>query len=176
LLIVERYLEHWRAAYLPSLSARKEIILERHRDKNTNQQILNEILTTNERLLNVDLTLGLFSDEIFALWDFLNDTQPSSMVEKHQDKFDAVATRIAQLVHKGLAIHILRSRPLSCQSYLLGACFKKLNIKGPLVVLTVVGEQSSAKSSLLNSIFGCNFRASAGRCTIGMYLGKRTVF
>ncbi|CAF3055649.1 unnamed protein product, partial [Rotaria sp. Silwood2] len=37
-------------------------------------------------------------------------------------------------------------------------------------VLTVIGEQSSAKSSLLNSLFGCNFRVSAGRCTIGMYL------
>jgi hypothetical protein len=37
-------------------------------------------------------------------------------------------------------------------------------------VLTVIGEQSSAKSSLLNSTFGCNFRVSAGRCTIGMYL------
>ncbi len=46
-----------------------------------------------------------------------------------------------------------------------------INETSSLVILTVVGEQSSAKSSLLNSTFGCNFRVSAGRCTIGMYLG-----
>ncbi|CAF1348756.1 unnamed protein product, partial [Didymodactylos carnosus] len=40
----------------------------------------------------------------------------------------------------------------------------------PPYVLTVIGEQSSAKSSLLNAVFGCNFRTSSGRCTIGIYL------
>ncbi|RMZ95944.1 interferon-induced very large GTPase 1-like, partial [Brachionus plicatilis] len=34
----------------------------------------------------------------------------------------------------------------------------------------IIGEQSSAKSSLLNSLFGCDFRTSAGRCTIGIYM------
>ncbi|CAF5174816.1 unnamed protein product, partial [Rotaria magnacalcarata] len=37
-------------------------------------------------------------------------------------------------------------------------------------IITVIGEQSSAKSSLLNTTFGCNFRVSSGRCTMGIYM------
>jgi hypothetical protein len=57
---------------------------------------------------------------------------------------------------------------------LLRMCMEKLSLGDSVAVLTVVGEQSSAKSSLLNSAFGCNFRVSAGRCTVGLYLGKYT--
>ncbi|CAF4789311.1 unnamed protein product, partial [Rotaria sp. Silwood2] len=74
-------------------------------------------------------------------------------------------TKLAELVYKGFALHILRGRPLQSHSRLLRMCMEKLNFKDSIAILTVIGEQSSAKSSLLNSTFGCNFRVSAGRCT-----------
>ncbi|CAF1674032.1 unnamed protein product, partial [Didymodactylos carnosus] len=89
-----------------------------------------------------------------------------------QNMFERLADRISQLVYKGFAIHILRGRPLYSQSRLMENTIKKLRVSGRLAVLTVIGEQSSAKSSLLNSTFGCNFRVSSGRCTIGVYLGN----
>ena len=46
---------------------------------------------------------------------------------------------------------------------------KKLN--DPLVVpLTILGLQSSGKSTLLNTLFGVNFSVSAGRCTRGAFM------
>lgn len=38
-----------------------------------------------------------------------------------------------------------------------------------VMVVAIVGGQSSGKSMLLNYLFGCNFLASEGRCTSGVY-------
>ena len=37
-------------------------------------------------------------------------------------------------------------------------------------VVSVIGAQSSAKSTLLNFLFRCKFETSAGRCTKGVYM------
>lgn len=42
--------------------------------------------------------------------------------------------------------------------------------KDPILVLSVVGVQSSGKSTLLNTMFGVRFPVRAGRCTRGLFL------
>ena len=37
------------------------------------------------------------------------------------------------------------------------------------IVLSIIGPQSSGKSTLLNYVFGCKFLTSSGRCTRGIY-------
>lgn len=37
-----------------------------------------------------------------------------------------------------------------------------------LFVISIIGTQSSAKSSLLNKLFQLGFKVSGGRCTIGI--------
>ena len=41
--------------------------------------------------------------------------------------------------------------------------------KRPPIVISILGPQSSGKSTLLNYCFGCKFLTSAGRCTKGVY-------
>ena len=45
--------------------------------------------------------------------------------------------------------------------------FKPINDR--CLVLTILGPQSSGKSTLLNFLFGCDFATSEGRCTRGVY-------
>ena len=45
--------------------------------------------------------------------------------------------------------------------------FKCLNER--CLVLSIIGPQSSGKSTLLNFLFGCDFATSEGRCTRGVY-------
>ena len=136
------------------------------------KRLRQQISDVDAKLCNVDLTIGLMIDELFASYNFLRDEQPLEL-EKYQADFEQVADKLAQLVRKGYALHILRGRPPLCSSGLMEKCFQRLRVRyeDSLFVVTVVGEQSSAKSSLLNATFGCNFHVSAGRCTIGMYLG-----
>jgi ABC-type lipoprotein export system ATPase subunit len=42
-------------------------------------------------------------------------------------------------------------------------------ISDKVAVITILGPQSSGKSTLLNFLFGCDFGTSAGRCTKGVY-------
>eukprot|EP00397_Hematodinium_sp_SG-2012_P000078 GEMP01000078.1.p1 GENE.GEMP01000078.1~~GEMP01000078.1.p1 ORF type:complete len:2844 (+),score=731.29 GEMP01000078.1:354-8534(+) len=48
--------------------------------------------------------------------------------------------------------------------------FKVDRVNKPLVVISVIGVQSSGKSTLLNYLFGCSFVTHAGRCTRGLYI------
>lgn len=45
--------------------------------------------------------------------------------------------------------------------------FKPINDR--CLVVTILGPQSSGKSTLLNFLFGCDFATSEGRCTRGVY-------
>ncbi|XP_019748096.1 LOW QUALITY PROTEIN: up-regulator of cell proliferation-like, partial [Hippocampus comes] len=47
---------------------------------------------------------------------------------------------------------------------------KKVGGKSRLIVLTVLGVQSTGKSTLLNTMFGVHFPVSSGRCTRGAYM------
>ncbi len=52
--------------------------------------------------------------------------------------------------------------------YELGEVYAKTNKK--VFVISVIGAQSSAKSTLINYLFRCSFETSAGRCTKGVYM------
>ena len=55
--------------------------------------------------------------------------------------------------------------------YSLNINLKKVLGRDPLVfVLSIVGTQSTGKSTLLNTMFGCRLKVSAGQCTRGINL------
>ncbi|CAF4281750.1 unnamed protein product, partial [Rotaria sordida] len=198
ILMTEKYLEKWRAQFESTLheqsrKAKNEVSkfsssikqLEEHLKANKNiseadkivlwqalhdaqskfdeqRKLVTEIDT---KLTNIDLTIGLFCDEIMALYEL------SPTLFNLESLIQDIAKMLANLMLKGFAIHILRGRPLHCHSNLIKKIIDCIpTAKQPPLVLTVIGEQSSAKSSLMNATFGCNFRVSAGRCTIGMYM------
>ena len=199
LLITEKYLEKWRSQFESTLHknltiAKNEALkfssqIKRFEeqleiDKNLNQQQKNVIKqkidgvkseynkqrilvnNINQQLMNVDLTIGLFCDEIMALYEL------SPILFNSKTLIADIGKSLINLMFKGFAIHILRGRPLRCHSKLIEESIKFIEKtqEQPPLVLTVIGEQSSAKSSLMNTTFGCNFRVSSGRCTIGMYM------
>lgn len=43
------------------------------------------------------------------------------------------------------------------------------SIQGTAATVIILGPQSSGKSTLLNYLFGCDFKTSEGRCTKGVY-------
>ncbi|CAF0742704.1 unnamed protein product [Brachionus calyciflorus] len=125
------------------------------------QLILNE---TDEKINILDLTLDRFWDEIFLYFDWLDETKKSDSCK------DLLIERYIDLLNKGFSIHLLRGNPLNIESSLLATILNKITKYKNIYVISVIGEQSSAKSSLLNSLFGCDFRTSAGRCTVGIYM------
>ena len=84
-----------------------------------------------------------------------------------------------QCVLEGHPMQLLRGHPLYMASDFLSAVLRGIQDQGlqgiqkhgsrKLFVVSVIGMQSSAKSTLLNYLFGCGFATRAGRCTKGLY-------
>jgi hypothetical protein len=83
-----------------------------------------------------------------------------------------------ELIHQAYAFSILAGAPIQLLKgtplRLTDTAFLKSILasgsgKSQILVVSVIGAQSSAKSTLLNFLFGCNFVTRAGRCTRGLY-------
>ena len=70
-------------------------------------------------------------------------------------------------VLKGSPFEIIDGDNLYIANKFLQNAFK--NRTERILVISVIGPQSSGKSTLLNFLFGCEFLTSVGRCTKGVY-------
>ncbi|KAI6658963.1 Interferon-induced very large GTPase 1-like [Oopsacas minuta] len=81
---------------------------------------------------------------------------------------------IANLIIQGHSFEILNGDdnhiPLMWVSDVLSKLSKILGTDKKLFVISVLGIQSSGKSTLLNTMFGIKFPVSSGRCTRGVFL------
>ncbi|XP_006105331.1 interferon-induced very large GTPase 1 [Myotis lucifugus] len=79
----------------------------------------------------------------------------------------------ADLMISGVPIELMDGDASYVPLKWVGAVFDKVSEKlgnKRLFVLSVLGLQSSGKSTLLNALFGLQFTVSAGRCTRGAYM------
>ncbi|CAD8186909.1 unnamed protein product [Paramecium octaurelia] len=86
-------------------------------------------------------------------------------------KFDPVQI-LSQLIKKGESLEFLDGDTLSINTDFLFDLENKImqNNQKKILVISILGPQSSGKSTILNKIFGCHFWTSIGRCTKGIHL------
>ncbi|CAG0899164.1 unnamed protein product [Darwinula stevensoni] len=78
---------------------------------------------------------------------------------------------MASLILDGLTLELLDGDNGYIPLKWLKAIFDKMRWRvGKIWVLSVIGIQSSGKSTMLNTIFGSDFLARTGRCTKGVYM------
>ena len=79
---------------------------------------------------------------------------------------------VAQLMLDGFPLELMNGDSSTIQLTWIQAVFNRLHIilkDQKIFVLSVLGVQSSGKSTLLNTMFGLQFAVSAGRCTRGVF-------
>ena len=83
----------------------------------------------------------------------------------------AIQSTYCDCVIAGHPMQLLRGRPLYMAGDFLSSVLLSIQQEPTrrLFVVSVIGMQSSAKSTLLNYLFGCGFATRAGRCTRGLY-------
>ncbi|KAL7881911.1 hypothetical protein AOLI_G00087600 [Acnodon oligacanthus] len=89
-------------------------------------------------------------------------------------RLDKLPTVAAELLQEGFPLELLdgdaSSIPEKWINDVLMELHKMVGQKSRLLVLTVLGVQSTGKSTLLNTMFGVQFAVSSGRCTRGAYM------
>uniref|UniRef100_G1Q291 VLIG-type G domain-containing protein n=1 Tax=Myotis lucifugus TaxID=59463 RepID=G1Q291_MYOLU len=117
-----------------------------------------------------DCTLGIeqILREVGQIYEALEEASHTENFLYH-----SLAQIAADLMISGVPIELMDGDasyvPLKWVAALFDKVSEKLGNKR-LFVLSVLGLQSSGKSTLLNALFGLQFTVSAGRCTRGAYM------
>ena len=188
-----KYLFNLRMQYsnsLKKLTSLKEKEIENKKKNENNEEMKNKLREsiqaeidqcTNLSKLLLDMSVGI--ESIFReIGEICETTRRSekSLIKELQECNKKLPELAAALLMKGVTIELMDGDGLLVPTgwledvmNALEQYFKEtLNIKKDpkIFVLTVLGTQSTGKSTLLNTMFGVQFPVSAGRCTKGAFM------
>ncbi|KAM5247474.1 interferon-induced very large GTPase 1-like [Ctenodactylus gundi] len=177
------YFLQWLSAFLNNLTAEH---LEKLREK---QRYLWSKIRTEKQKMQKSNTLKLWQYEIEAISTEISDCtlgieqllrevgQIYEALEETSSTRDTLFLSLPQiaadLMISGVPIELMDGDASYVPLKWVGAVFDKLSERlgdKRLFVLSILGLQSSGKSTLLNALFGLQFTVSAGRCTRGAYM------
>ncbi|KAG8001091.1 Up-regulator of cell proliferation, partial [Nibea albiflora] len=126
------------------------------------------IAELDQALLDSSLGIEHYMREMGLIYEFSLQSQESANKTSH------LPGLAAEMVLDGHPLELLdgdaSNIPERWVTDVLMELHKKVGEKSRLLVLTVLGVQSTGKSTLLNTMFGVQFPVSSGRCTRGAYM------
>ena len=115
--------------------------------------------------------------QFFEAYEYNNTcefTDLSILEKKLSFQFEKLPDIAASLLIEGHAFEILDGDvnhvPVTWVTGVLRCLAYKIGTNKRVFVLSVLGIQSTGKSTLLNTMFGANFPVSSGRCTRGIFI------
>ena len=188
-----KYLFDIRMKYshsIKKLTSLKEKEIENRKKNDVSGQMKNKlkesILVETEQCTNLsklllDMSVGI--ESIFREIGEICETtkrNDKSLIKELDECNRKLPELAAALLVKGVAIELMDGDGLSVPTGWLEEVMKALNkqfkdtlnikMDPKIFVLTVLGTQSTGKSTLLNTMFGVQFPVSAGRCTKGAFM------
>ncbi|KAI3377717.1 hypothetical protein L3Q82_008444 [Scortum barcoo] len=145
------------------LTALRKEFKEQCKQKNTEK-----ITVLDQALLDSSLGLEHYMREMGLIYEFSLQSQHTA------DGITHLPSLAAEMLLDGYSLELLdgdaSNIPERWVTDVLMELHKKVGEKSRLLVLTVLGVQSTGKSTLLNTMFGAQFPVSSGRCTRGAYM------
>ncbi|KAI5607888.1 interferon-induced very large GTPase 1-like, partial [Silurus asotus] len=150
--------------------SRKQMSLLRHKYTWCEQKKDREgMARLDQKLLDCSLGIEHFMREMGQIYEAF-----SFGFNKRSDKIQSLPTLAAEMILAGFPLELLdgdaSNIPEKWVSDVLMKLHRMVGQKSRLLVLTVLGVQSTGKSTLLNTMFGVQFAVSSGRCTRGAYM------
>ncbi|XP_041841085.1 up-regulator of cell proliferation-like [Melanotaenia boesemani] len=166
------YFLKWMRMNLDNLSCRKlSGLRELYQEKCKGSENKDEIKEIDRQLSNSSLGTEHFFREMGQIYEAsvsLPKTNPYRIQLQHLPKL------CAQLLLDGFPLELVDGHasniPLRWVSDVLSQLNGLVSPKNKIMVVTVLGVQSTGKSTLLNTMFGVQFAVSSGRCTRGAFM------
>ncbi|XP_059203258.1 interferon-induced very large GTPase 1-like [Centropristis striata] len=160
-LIVQSYDEKW-----------SEVLeMKRKHDKTDLKEKQTELEKISTKLQSATFGLEHIFREMGQIYEAHASLQKQT--KREQTDWSKYPELAAELMISGHPMELMDGDaghvPLTWISSLLDQVIKKLGDKR-VFVLSVLGVQSSGKSTMLNAMFGLQFAVSAGRCTKGAFM------
>ncbi|KAM6894196.1 up-regulator of cell proliferation-like [Lycodopsis pacificus] len=170
---IERcYFLKWMRMNLDNVSRGKlSDLREQYKEKCKNSENKAEIKDIDRQLSNSSLGTEHFFREMGQIYEAslsLPETDPSRQQLQHLPKL------CAELLLDGFPLELVDGEASNIPLRWVGDILSQLNDlmspKSKILVVTVLGVQSTGKSTLLNTMFGVQFAVSSGRCTRGAFM------
>ncbi|CAN0424797.1 unnamed protein product [Lampetra planeri] len=160
----------WMKIQLDALSSKIMIPLqEEYKQLCSNRNIDKTMfMEASTKISNSSIGLEHFMREIGQIYE------ASKAIGSPHTQFMKLPSVMAQLLISGLPMELLDGDssgiPIDWVTDVLTQVRTQLGSDPRIFVLTVLGVQSSGKSTLLNIMFGLQFAVSSGRCTRGAFM------
>ena len=125
-----------------------------------------------EELINRSLGIEHFMRELAIIYEHILSLKNYSNCTDLDDALNLLSGLMAELFMEGTAVEIMDGDSGDVSVAWLSAVLQKVENSSTtsLFKVSVIGAQSSGKSTLLNTAFGLDFPVSSGRCTRGAYM------
>ncbi|KAG8568769.1 hypothetical protein GDO81_014144 [Engystomops pustulosus] len=145
--------------------------LKEEKQKAKNKRVIQKIENSLEKL-STRINFSMFGLE-HILRELGQIYEALETFPEKDESFCTLSKIAAQLMYSGYPIELMDGDAAHVPLKWIGAVLEELKgIIGDkkLYVLSVLGIQSTGKSTLLNAMFGLQFAVSAGRCTRGAFM------
>ncbi|KAJ0067632.1 hypothetical protein NL108_008970, partial [Boleophthalmus pectinirostris] len=170
---IERcYFLKWMRLNLDNLSRQKlSGLREKYKEESKESKNKKVIQDLDRQLSGSSLGVEHFVREMGQIYEAsvsLPEDHPSRLQLQHLPRL------CAELLLEGLPLELVdgdaSNIPLRWVSDVLFELHQLVSCQSKILVITVLGVQSTGKSTLLNTMFGVQFAVSSGRCTRGAFM------
>jgi len=135
------------------------------------EENIKKLKNLNEEIENNNVNFYTLINEVFYFYDYYKSIAYREEKTDDEKKFwETLKSKYIQLILSGINTHLLKANPAEIDHAFLREIFQDKTFGNQkFFVISILGVQSSAKSTLLNYLFGTNFETSSGRCTKGIY-------
>ncbi|KAL4008567.1 hypothetical protein ACER0C_002419 [Sarotherodon galilaeus] len=166
------YFLKWMRMNLDNVSrVRLSELREKYKEKCKNSENKEEIKEIDRQISNSSLGIEHFFREMGQIYE-----SSLSLPETHRSRqqFQHLPKLCAELLLDGFPLELVdgdaSNIPLRWVSDVLSQLSDLVSPNRKILVVTVLGVQSTGKSTLLNTMFGVQFAVSSGRCTRGAFM------
>ncbi|RHZ83314.1 hypothetical protein Glove_97g122 [Diversispora epigaea] len=164
-----------RLSSIESSEARSEAVFKKEelrksslvdRDQKNEKKVKDEIAKIWEKVDNMSLGLEHFSRELGQIYKVIS-------INDQRAEIMRLPKCYAELLISGHTIELLDGDTGVISEAWFSAiceCIRKKHPNLRIFVISILGLQSSGKSTLLNALFACRFAVSVGRCTRGLFM------
>ncbi|XP_075687043.1 up-regulator of cell proliferation-like [Rhinoderma darwinii] len=172
--IEKRYFLKWMKFEL-DLTARKNLSrLQMEYKKKSTSDNAEELKKIDQKISDSSLGIEHFLRELGQFYEAECSMIKEEIIPEHRRQFGGLPGIAADLLLDGFPLELIdgdaSNIPMKWITDVLDELNHKLGAKCNMRVITVLGVQSTGKSTLLNTMFGLQFPVASGRCTRGAFM------
>ncbi|KAM9305388.1 uncharacterized protein PAF06_013936 [Gastrophryne carolinensis] len=170
-----RYFLKWLKFFLDSISRTNLSKLhDRSKDRSKYCSNHHQIKQLDQNMSDYFLGVEHFIRELAQFYEAESYLLKNKIIHENQCKFRELPGIVADLLLDGFPLEVIdgdaSNIPLQWITDILDEVDKKTGSQSKIRVITVLGVQSTGKSTLLNTMFGLQFPVASGRCTRGAFM------